>query len=75
MRTAAYARFSSDLQRDTSLEDQLRVCREAAARHGFTWQEAHVYSDAAMVGSLEGRKGCRRSGRCEQQPHRSMSSR
>lgn len=58
MRTAAYARFSSDLQRDTSLDDQLRVCREEASRQGWTWQEAHVYTDAAISGaSLDGRTG------------------
>lgn len=58
MRTAAYARFSSDLQRDTSLEDQLRNCREYAQRHGWTWQEGHVYTDAAISGSsIEGRAG------------------
>ncbi len=58
MRTAAYARFSSELQKDTSLEDQLRECFEYAQRHGWQWQEAHVYSDAAISGSsLEGRLG------------------
>lgn len=58
MRAAAYARFSSDLQRETSLEDQLRECREAADRNGWTWQETHVYTDAAISGaSLEGRAG------------------
>jgi len=33
-RVALYARYSSDLQRDASIEDQLRVCREYAARQG-----------------------------------------
>ena len=58
MRTAAYARFSSDLQKDTSLADQLRTCREYAARHGWEWQDTHVYTDAAISGSsIEGRTG------------------
>jgi site-specific DNA recombinase len=58
MRTAAYARFSSELQKDTSLDDQLRVCREFTERQGWTWQDAHVYSDAGMSGaSLDGRTG------------------
>jgi len=58
MRTAAYARFSSDLQRDTSLEDQLRNCREYAERHEWAWQDAHIYTDAAISGaSIEGRAG------------------
>jgi len=58
MRTACYARFSSDLQRETSLEDQIRGCREYADRHGWTWQDAQVYTDAAMSGaSIDGRTG------------------
>src|SRR5687767_4948466 len=56
MRTACYARFSSDLQRDTSIEDQIRECREYANRHGWQWQAAHIYSDKAVSGSsTEGR--------------------
>src|SRR5436190_22599683 len=58
MRTAAYARFSSDLQRETSLHDQLRTCREFADRCGWTWRDDHVYTDAAISGvSIEGRAG------------------
>lgn len=58
MRVAAYARFSSDLQRDTSLDDQLRVCREYAERQGWTWQADQAYTDAAISGSsIEGRAG------------------
>ena len=34
IRAALYARYSSDLQRDASIEDQLRTCRELAARRG-----------------------------------------
>ncbi len=33
-RIALYARYSSDNQRDASIEDQLRQCRERAAREG-----------------------------------------
>src|SRR6185436_5928039 len=58
MRTAAYARFSSDLQRDTSIDDQLRTCREYAQRQGWEWQGACVYTDAGISGSsIEGRAG------------------
>jgi site-specific DNA recombinase len=35
MKVAIYARYSSDNQRDTSIADQLRVCREFAARQGW----------------------------------------
>jgi hypothetical protein len=35
MRCAIYARYSSDQQRDASIEDQVRVCRPApSARAG-----------------------------------------
>jgi site-specific DNA recombinase len=58
MLTACYARFSSDHQRQTSLEDQARSCQEYAERHAWTWQPDHVYTDAALSGSsLEGRAG------------------
>jgi DNA invertase Pin-like site-specific DNA recombinase len=58
MRTACYARFSSDLQRETSLEDQIRGCREYVDCHGFTWQDDQTYTDAAVSGaSIEGRAG------------------
>jgi site-specific DNA recombinase len=58
MRTACYARYSSDLQRETSREDQIRVCRDYAQRHGWAWQDEHVYSDDGVSGaSLEGRPG------------------
>ena len=58
MRTACYARFSSDLQRETSLEDQIRSCRGSAERQGWTWQGSQVFTDAAISGaSLEGRSG------------------
>jgi site-specific DNA recombinase len=58
MRTACYARFSSELQRDTSLEDQIRGCREYADRQGWTWQDSQVFTDAAVSGvSLDGRVG------------------
>jgi site-specific DNA recombinase len=58
MRTACYARFSSDLQRTTSADDQIRACREYAKRQGWMWQEEHVYRDNAISGvSLEGRSG------------------
>ena len=37
LRCAAYARYSSDLQSPRSIEDQLRICREYAHSHGFTF--------------------------------------
>ena len=34
MRAVIYARYSSDLQREASIEDQVRLCREHITRHG-----------------------------------------
>ncbi|TPI29736.1 recombinase family protein, partial [Mesorhizobium sp. B3-1-9] len=48
-RVALYARYSSDSQRDASIEDQLRLCREQAAREG--WSVAGIYDDAAISGA------------------------
>lgn len=48
-RVALYARFSSDLQRQTSIEDQLRAARARAAAEG--WQIVIERSDAAVSGS------------------------
>ena len=49
MRAALYARYSSDNQRDASIEDQLRLCREHAQRQG--WAVADSYSDRAISGA------------------------
>ena len=48
-RVALYARYSSDLQRDASIEDQLRLCREYAERMGWTVVES--YPDRAVSGA------------------------
>jgi site-specific DNA recombinase len=49
LRAALYARYSSDNQREASIDDQLRLCREHAAREG--WAIAKSYSDAAISGA------------------------
>ena len=54
-RVALYARYSSDHQRDASIEDQLRQCRERAAREGWTIEE--TYSDRAISGASLVRSG------------------
>src|SRR5437899_13011945 len=35
IRAAIYARFSSDRQKDRSIEDQIGFCRDNAAKHGM----------------------------------------
>ncbi|HEY0124961.1 MAG TPA: recombinase family protein [Rhizobium sp.] len=46
---ALYARYSSDNQREASIEDQFRLCEEYAARE--RWQVTGSYQDAAISGS------------------------
>ena len=48
-KVALYARYSSDNQRDASIEDQLRLCRERADREG--WQVVDSYSDRSVSGA------------------------
>jgi site-specific DNA recombinase len=49
MRVAIYARYSSDLQREASIEDQIRLCQERAAREG--WKVVKQYSDRGISGA------------------------
>src|SRR5216684_1668207 len=48
-RVALYARYSSDNQRDASIEDQLRICREKAERE--KWTVVSTYKDAGISGA------------------------
>ena len=49
MRAVIYARYSSELQSSTSIEDQTRLCRERVAHENGTVVE--VYADYAISGS------------------------
>lgn len=49
LRVAIYARYSSDNQRDASIEDQVRLCRERITAEG--WNVEQVYRDAAISGA------------------------
>lgn len=55
MRVAAYARYSSDQQREASLEDQLRNCRAWCDRHGLP--APAEFTDAAISGARLDRRG------------------
>ena len=44
-----YARYSSDLQRDASIDDQVRMCRARIEQEG--WQYLHTYTDRARSGA------------------------
>ena len=54
-RVAIYARYSSDSQREASIEDQVRICRARIEREG--WTLADIYSDAAISGATTLRPG------------------
>ena len=55
MKVAIYARYSSENQRDASIGDQFRICREFAQRQG--WHIAAEYSDHAVSGATIMRPG------------------
>ena len=55
LRAAIYARYSSDNQRDASIEDQLRLCKERLTREG--WELVQIYRDAALSGASTLRPG------------------
>lgn len=48
-RVALYARYSSDNQRENSIEDQFRICRERANREA--WEIVATYDDAGISGA------------------------
>lgn len=54
-RAAIYTRFSSQMQREASIEDQLRLCQERAECEG--WRVADNYSDRAISGASMLRPG------------------
>ena len=54
-RTVIYARYSSNLSRDASIEDQVRLCRAHAGRSG--WAVTQVFEDRAISGASAIRPG------------------
>ncbi len=56
MRIALYARYSSDNQRDASIEDQIRLCKSQLDRLGYR-DEATPFTDYAISGASLNRPG------------------
>ena len=48
-RAVIYARYSSNNQRDASIEDQVRLCEEFVVSSG--WTTSGVFSDVALSGA------------------------
>jgi site-specific DNA recombinase len=58
IRCAMYTRYSSDLQRPASSEDQIRNCRAGAREKGWTVLDAFIRSDEEQTGrTMVGREG------------------
>jgi DNA invertase Pin-like site-specific DNA recombinase len=55
MRAVIYARYSSEMQSEASIDDQVRLCRRLIEAQG--WMPAHVYSDMGMNGATHLRPG------------------
>ena len=55
LRAVTYARYSSDAQREASIEDQQRICNERLEREGWTLTQA--YADRATSGATTLRPG------------------
>ena len=51
IRCAIYARYSSDLQRESSAEDQIRKCRAFADPRGWTVLDEYARSDQEISGA------------------------
>ena len=57
MKAAIYARYSSDNQREQSIQDQISVCKNYALKNGIQVLEDCIYSDEARSGALRNRSG------------------
>ena len=56
IRVAIYARYSTDLQNPTLIDDQVRQCRQHADRQDG-WAVVNVFQDVAISGATRGRAG------------------
>ena len=60
MRYVIYARYSSDLQRQSSIEDQLRKCHEYGRSQGWIPAKDGTFTDEAISGVSIDRPGLQR---------------
>ncbi len=59
-RIGVYARYSSDIQNPSSVDDQVRLCRDLIADHFGTDHKILVFKDAAISGATMERPGMHR---------------
>jgi DNA invertase Pin-like site-specific DNA recombinase len=50
-KVAIYARYSCDQQKETSIDDQVRRCKELAARYGLDSEDVQIFADSALSGT------------------------
>ena len=62
MKAVIYARYSSDSQREESIEGQLRECKEYAERNGIT--VLSTYIDRALSAKTDNRPDFQRMKLC-----------
>jgi site-specific DNA recombinase len=60
MKCAIYSRYSGDRQSPTSIDDQIRKCREFAQTRGWEVLSDHLYYDRAISGASSARDGLKR---------------
>jgi site-specific DNA recombinase len=60
LRCAIYSRYSSDRQSPSSIEDQIRKCRQFSDARSWTVLDEHIYSDAAVSGTISDRTGLKK---------------
>lgn len=51
VKCAVYARYSTNNQREASIEDQIRKCRDAASSKQWEILDSHIYFDKAQSGT------------------------
>jgi site-specific DNA recombinase len=57
MKVAIYTRYSSENQSEKSIDDQVRVCKNYIQANEMTVEDAHIYVDEAISGSIINRPG------------------
>lgn len=53
MKAVIYARFSSSSQREASIDEQVKVCKDYAEKNNY--EVVKVYSDSALTGKTDER--------------------